>query len=125
MMTTLLRSQILASFPNSRLKTPMVPGPQTSCVIRISALTQTFSPAWTRGLPAARARIFSVSVIRELSIHVWQNVAQTVWPTHKTETSVSATAQSDYATVGFGSTAKRWHREAGRISLFFGLFGCC
>src|SRR5262249_29736911 len=47
----------------SRLKTPMVPGPYTSCVINMSALTQMFSPAWTLDLPAARARIFSVSVI--------------------------------------------------------------
>src|SRR5437762_14380407 len=63
MMTILLRSQTLASLPNSRLKTPMVPGPQTSWVINTSAWTQTLSPDWTRALPAARARIFSVKVI--------------------------------------------------------------
>src|SRR5882724_7325306 len=45
----------------------MVPGPQTSWVISTSALTQTLSPACTRALPAARARIFSVSVI-ELNV---------------------------------------------------------
>src|SRR5205823_3168461 len=61
--TTLLRSQTRASFPNSRLKTPMVPGPHTSWVMRMSAFAQTFSPACTHALPAARARIFSVSVI--------------------------------------------------------------
>src|SRR3954462_903943 len=66
MMTTLERSHTLASLPNSRLKTPMVPGPHTSCVIRISALTQTLSPAWAVGFPAARARIFSVSVIFQI-----------------------------------------------------------
>src|SRR5258706_15161726 len=63
MMTTLLRSHTLASCPNSRLKTPIVPGPHTSCVISTSAFTQTLSPASTRGFPAARASIFSVSVI--------------------------------------------------------------
>src|SRR2546425_7117907 len=63
MMTILLRSQTLASLPNSRLKTPMVPGPQTSWVISTSVWTQTLSPACARDLPAARARIFSVSVI--------------------------------------------------------------
>src|SRR5689334_11077995 len=67
MITTLERSQTFASLPNSRLKTPIVPGPQTSCVIKISALTQTLSPAWTVGLPAARARIFSVSVIFQIT----------------------------------------------------------
>src|ERR1035441_2387421 len=55
MMTTLLRSQTLAALPNSRWNTPMVPGPQTSCVIRTSAWTQTLSPASTRALPAAPA----------------------------------------------------------------------
>src|SRR5436190_15990560 len=66
MITTLLRSQTLAVLPNSRLNTPIVPGPQTSCVISTSAFTQTLSPASTRGLPAARASIFSVSVIDKL-----------------------------------------------------------
>src|SRR6266568_3842228 len=64
MITTLFRSQTLASLPNSRLKTPIVPGPHTSCVIRISAFTQMLSPACARALPDARARIFSVNVIR-------------------------------------------------------------
>src|SRR5690349_7122169 len=64
MMTTLVRSQTLAFLPNSRLKTPIVPGPQTSCVISTSAFTQIFSPACTRFWPAARARIFSVKVIK-------------------------------------------------------------
>src|ERR1035437_3731330 len=63
MMTTLLRSQTLAALPNSRWNTPMVPGPQTSCVIRTSAWTQTLSPASTRALPDARASIVSVKVI--------------------------------------------------------------
>src|SRR3954452_5744620 len=66
-MTTLFRSQTLASLPNSRLKTPIVPGPQTSWVISTSALTQTLSPACTRGLPAARAKTFSVNVINPKS----------------------------------------------------------
>src|SRR6266508_4155593 len=68
MMTTLLRSQTLAAGPNSRLNTPMVPGPQTSCVMSTSAFTHTLSPACTCALPAARARIFSVSVIRSKSL---------------------------------------------------------
>src|SRR5713226_2463645 len=63
-MTTLFRSQTLAFLPNSRLKTPIVPGPHTSCVIRMSAFTQILSPACVRALPAARARIFSVNVIK-------------------------------------------------------------
>src|ERR1035437_3203508 len=63
MMTILFLSQTFASLPNSRLNTPMVPGPQTSCVMSTSAFTQMLSPAWTLALPAARARIFSVNVI--------------------------------------------------------------
>src|ERR1043166_3540407 len=63
-MTTRLGSQTLAALPNSRLNTPMVPGPQTSCVMSTSAFTQILSPAGTEALPAARARIFSVNVIR-------------------------------------------------------------
>src|SRR5258708_24240522 len=63
-MTTLFRSQTLAFLPNSPLKTPIVPGPHTSCVIRMSAFTQILSPAFVRDLPAARARIFSVNVIQ-------------------------------------------------------------
>src|SRR5690242_3149966 len=68
MMTTRFLSQTLASLPNSRLNTPMVPGPQTSWVMRTSALTQMLSPAWTFALPAARARIFSVSVMLEIGL---------------------------------------------------------
>src|SRR5664279_2749125 len=64
MMTILFLSQTFAVWPNSRLNTPMVPGPQTSCVMSTSAFTQMLSPAWTLALPAARARIFSVNVIR-------------------------------------------------------------
>src|SRR5688572_1223485 len=65
MMTTLFLSHTFASLPNSRLNTPIVPGPHTSCVIRTSACTQTFSPAPTVAFPAARAKIFSVNVIKE------------------------------------------------------------
>src|SRR5687768_16306033 len=63
MMTRRLRSHTFAVLPNSRLKTPMVPGPHTSWVIRMSALTHTLSPASTRAFPEARARIFSVKVM--------------------------------------------------------------
>src|SRR6266481_4542221 len=63
MITTLFASHTFASLPNSRLKTPIVPGPHTSCVIRMSVFTHTLSPAATRALPLARARIFSVRVI--------------------------------------------------------------
>src|ERR1017187_3831734 len=68
MITTLLRSQTLAALPNSRWNTPMVPGPQTSCVIRTSACTQTLSPASTRALPDARASIVSVNVINQTKL---------------------------------------------------------
>src|SRR6266542_2878731 len=63
MMITRWRSHTLAAWPNSRLKTPMVPGPQTSWVIRTSAFTHRLSPACTRALPASRARIVSVKVM--------------------------------------------------------------
>src|SRR6266496_4464519 len=63
MMTTRSRFHTLAALPNSRLNTPMVPGPQTSWVIRTSACTHRLSPACTRALPAARARIVSVKVM--------------------------------------------------------------
>ena len=63
MMTIFSLSQTFASLPNSRLNTPMVPGPQTSWVMSTSAFTQTLSPACTDFLPDARARIFSVNVI--------------------------------------------------------------
>src|SRR5687768_4825568 len=65
MITTRWRSQTFADLPNSRLNTPIVPGPQTSWVIRISAFTQILSPAWTWDLPEARARIFSLNVIEQ------------------------------------------------------------
>src|SRR5687768_13189213 len=63
MITTLLASHTFASLPNSRLKTPIVPGPQTSCVIKRSTPTHTLSPGATRALLLARARTFSVRVI--------------------------------------------------------------
>ena len=63
MITTFSRSQTFASLPKCFLKTPMVPGPHTSWVMSTSTLTQTFSPGSTASRPAARARIFSVSVI--------------------------------------------------------------
>src|SRR5437868_6418304 len=68
MITTRLLSQTLAVWPNSRLNTPMVPGPHTSCVMSTSAFTQMLSPACTEDLPAARARIFSVNVINSKSV---------------------------------------------------------
>src|SRR5437870_8613710 len=68
MKTTRSGSQTRADLPNSRLKMPIVPGPQTSCVMRTSARTQTFSPGSTDGLPAARARIFSVIVMDVIGI---------------------------------------------------------
>src|SRR4051794_8235775 len=67
MMTSFSLSQTLASLPNSFLKTPMVPGPQTSCVMRTSVFTQTFSPGLTWALPAALARICSVIVMDGIS----------------------------------------------------------
>src|SRR5712692_7572514 len=63
MMTTLFLSQTLASLPKCCLKTPMVPGPHTSWVMRISVSTQMLSPGTTLSLPACRARILSVMVI--------------------------------------------------------------
>src|SRR5262245_34979281 len=63
MTTNFSLSQTLASLPKCFLKMPMVPGPQTSCVMRTSTLTQTLSPGATASRPAARARTFSVRVI--------------------------------------------------------------
>src|SRR5919202_1446308 len=65
MMTTFSRSQTRASVPKFFLKTPNVPGPQTSCVMSTSTFTQTFSPGATWSRPLCRARIFSVIVIGE------------------------------------------------------------
>src|SRR5262249_51753388 len=62
MRTTLSRSQTLAFWPKCCLKMPMVPGPQTSWVMRTSTFTQMFSPGAVVSRPAARARIFSVIV---------------------------------------------------------------
>ena len=45
----------------------MVPGPQTSWVMRTSASTQMLSPGRTASRPAWRARIFSVRVIDGMS----------------------------------------------------------
>ncbi len=56
-------SQTLASGPNSLRKMPIVPGPQTSWVMRTSTSTQTFSPGVTEAWPAWAAKIFSVMVI--------------------------------------------------------------
>src|SRR5579883_2183100 len=63
MTTNFSLSQTLASAPKCFLKTPMVPGPHTSWVMSTSTFTQTFSFGATASRPAARARIFSVSVI--------------------------------------------------------------
>src|SRR3954462_9625568 len=77
MITTFLASQTLASLPNSRLKTPMVPGPQTSCVIRTSTFTHTLSPGCTCAFPEARARTFSVKVIKDVQYPPWREGVQT------------------------------------------------
>src|SRR3954470_17184246 len=63
MTTTFSLSHTFASWPKCFLNTPIVPGPQTSWVIRTSTFTQTLLPGLTVGRPAARARIFSVMVI--------------------------------------------------------------
>lgn len=52
----------LAFSPNSLLKMPIEPGPQTSWVIKISTLTQTFSPGLNWDFSEALAKIFSVIV---------------------------------------------------------------
>jgi len=57
----------LASSPNSFLKIPIEPGPQTSCVIKISTLTQTLSPGLSWAFSEALANIFSVIVIAVLT----------------------------------------------------------
>ena len=46
---------------------PKVPGPHTSCVMSTSTLTHTLSPGATWLLPLARARIFSVIVIADIT----------------------------------------------------------
>src|SRR5215217_4832814 len=63
MTTTFSLSHTFASWPKCFLNTPMVPGPQTSWVIRTSTFTHTLSFGLTWSRPAARARIFSVRVI--------------------------------------------------------------
>jgi hypothetical protein len=68
-MTTFSRSQTLASSPNSFLKMPMVPGPQTSCVMSTSMSTHTFSPGSSAARSDALARIFSVIVI---AVFTWR-----------------------------------------------------
>src|SRR5207302_10017249 len=65
MITTFCRSHTFAFGPNRFRKMPMVPGPHTSWVIRISTFTQILSPADARGRPAWRARIFSVIVMHK------------------------------------------------------------
>src|SRR3989338_7285995 len=62
-MTTFSLSQTFAFCPKCSLKTPIVPGPQMSCVIRMSTSIQTFSPGWTWFFLDFAAKIFSVSVI--------------------------------------------------------------
>src|SRR5258708_6963285 len=76
MITSFFGSQTLAALPNSRLKTPMVPGPHTSWVMRMSTFTHTLSPAWTCALPLARASTFSVRVIRGTTITPTRTHAQ-------------------------------------------------
>jgi len=63
MITSASGFQTRAWSPNSRRKTPIVPGPQTSCVIRTSTLTQRLSPGLALALPDFRAKIVSVMVI--------------------------------------------------------------
>src|SRR4051794_24393497 len=63
MITTFSRSHTFASRPKFSWNTPMVPGPQTSWVMRTSTFTQTLSPGETEDRPAARASTFSVRVI--------------------------------------------------------------
>src|SRR5690242_13647742 len=63
MMTTESGFQTLALRPNFSWKMPMVPGPQTSWVMRTSTFTQIFSPGVTFERPACLARIFSVMVM--------------------------------------------------------------
>src|SRR3954467_9407158 len=65
MRTSFSRSHTLASVPKFFLKTPNVPGPQTSWVMRTSTFAHTFSPGATWSFPEARARIFSVIVMGE------------------------------------------------------------
>src|SRR5438034_10983823 len=63
MTTTRSRSHTLALRPNFSWKIPIVPGPQTSWVMRMSTFTQTFSPGVTWLLAACLERIFSVMVM--------------------------------------------------------------
>src|SRR3990167_16785 len=70
MMTTFSLSQTLAFFPKCSLNTPIVPGPQISCVIKTSTSIQTFSPGWTSFFLDFAAKIFSVKVIDILFHHL-------------------------------------------------------
>src|SRR2546421_569859 len=64
MITTLLRAHTLGVLPNCRFKNPIVPGPQTSCVIRRSAFTQIFLPAFSPDFSSPRATNFFVHAIK-------------------------------------------------------------
>src|ERR1700733_11636703 len=63
MITTRFLSQTFALRPNCSWKIPIVPGPQTSWVIRMSTSTQTFSSGETLLRPLCLAKIFSVIVM--------------------------------------------------------------
>src|SRR6185295_928595 len=85
MMTTLFLSQTLAFLPNLSWKMPMVPGPQTSWVMRTSTSTQIFSPGRTAAFLACLAMIFSVRVMGGLEgmgapfgVHFcrWESIGQ-------------------------------------------------
>src|ERR1700744_6370483 len=63
MITTRFLSHTFALRPNFSWKMPIVPGPHTSWVMRMSTFTQTFSSGETRLRPLCLARIFSVIVM--------------------------------------------------------------
>ncbi len=63
MITTFSGSQTLAFGPNCLRKMPIVPGPHTSWVIRMSTSTQMLSPGATVFRPACCASTCSVIVM--------------------------------------------------------------
>lgn len=114
-----------ASWPNSLLKMPMEPGPQTSCVIKISTLTQTFSPGISDGHSEALASIFSVMVIAVFTYnHLIANRTRRIQQiTDRTKEISSKSRKPNWACRGRSALrplrSHDWHDSLGKWSLAF------
>src|SRR6478735_3948015 len=76
MITTRSRSHTFALRPNFSWKMPIVPGPHTSCVMRMSTSTHTLSLGLTWLLPVCLARIFSVMVMPGIDRLLFQRTGE-------------------------------------------------